>query len=56
MNKEQIKANVNETGQKFDKWAKDTATKHNYPEWKVYLGVIIGILAVTGLCYLAGWL
>ncbi|WP_371366330.1 hypothetical protein SRRS_07360 [Sporomusa rhizae] len=56
MNKEQIKSKVNETGKKVDNWAEDTAIKHNYPKWKIYLGVVIGILAVIGLCYLAGWM
>jgi len=52
MNKEQIKTKITETGHEVDDWVEDTATKHNYPKWKVWLGMAI-VLALTGLAIMA---
>ncbi len=54
MDKEQVKSKIINAGQRIDDWVKYTAVKHNHPEWIVYLSVIIVVLAVAGLCWLAG--
>lgn len=54
MDKEQIKNKANEVGNKVDSWAEEKAEKHNFTKTQVFVGVAIGVLAITGLCWLAG--
>ena len=48
MNKEQIKTKITETGHEIDDFVEDTAANHNYPKWKVWLG-IAAVLVLVGL-------
>ena len=52
MNKEQIKTKITETGHEIDDYVEDTAEKHNYPKWKIWLGMTI-LLALAGLAIVA---
>lgn len=63
MDKEQIKSKVINVGQevdnaghKIDDFVEDTAEKHNYPKWKIWLGLVVIGLAAVGVCRLAGWI
>ena len=56
MDKEKIKTEFGDTGHKIDDFVEDTAEKHNYPKWKVWVGFAIAGLAVVGVCRLAGWI
>ena len=47
---------LDNTGHKVDDWVEDTAEKHNYPKWKVWFGVAIGVLALVGISHVIGWL
>jgi len=46
MDKEQIKNKVDNTSHKIDDRVEDTAEKHNYPKWKVWLGLAVTLLLV----------
>ena len=48
MDKEKFADKLDETGHKMDDWAEDTAEKHGFPKWKVWLGIGIAALAVVG--------
>ena len=48
MDKEKLVTKVDETGHKIDDFVENTAEKHNYPKWKVWLG-IAAVLVLVGL-------
>lgn len=54
MKVDDIESKVNEAGHKADDWVDDTAAKHNYPKWKVWLGIGIAVLAVIGAAHVLG--
>lgn len=54
--KDTVKDKVNETGQKIDDWVDKAAEKHNFPQWKVWLGIGIAALAVVGVVKVLGLL
>ena len=48
MKKQKFVTKVTETGHEIDDQVEDTAKNHNYPKWKIWLGMAI-VLALTGL-------
>ena len=46
MDKEQIKNKIDNTGHVVDDWVEDTAEKHSFPKWKVWLGLAVALLLV----------
>lgn len=55
MNKDKFVTKVDKAGHKIDDWAETTAEKHSFPKWKVWLGVVVGILAIVGIGSMVGW-
>jgi hypothetical protein len=51
---QQVKNKANAIGHKIDDWVEHTAEKHSFPKWKVWLGIGIAALAVTGAAYIFG--
>ncbi|MDU4959972.1 MAG: hypothetical protein E6X17_04810 [Sporomusaceae bacterium] len=58
MNEEIQKAKdkADETSQKINDWVDEAAEKHNFPKWKVWVGIGIAALAVVGAVKVMGLL
>jgi len=48
MDKQKLVIKVDETGHEIDDFVEDTAEKHNYPKWKIWLGIAV-VLVLVGL-------
>jgi hypothetical protein len=53
---DEVKDKANQAGHKIDDWVEDTAEKHSFPKWKVWLGIGIAALAVVGAVKVLGLL
>ena len=52
MDKQKFVTKVTEAGHEIDDYVEDAAAKHNYPKWKIWLGMAV-LLALAGLAIMA---
>lgn len=50
------KDKLNQAGHAVDDFVEDTSDQHNYPKWKVWLGLGIAAMALFGAGKLIGWI
>ena len=46
MDKQKFVTKVTEAGHEIDDFVEDTAEKHNYPKWKIWLGIAVVLVLV----------
>jgi hypothetical protein len=56
MDKAKITKKINQVGHAIDDHVENTAAKHKFTKFQVWVGLGIGVLAIVGAAKVLGWL